>query len=61
MASHVNGALNIIHGSMTTIHDITNTQTIIDKGHKDLCRARACEQSLIPTSSASVEESQTEY
>jgi glyceraldehyde 3-phosphate dehydrogenase len=38
---------------MTTIHDITNTQTIIDKGHKDLRRSRACSQSLIPTSTGS--------
>ena len=45
--------VGIVHGSMTTIHDITNTQTIIDKGHKDLRRARACGQSLIPTSSGS--------
>jgi glyceraldehyde 3-phosphate dehydrogenase len=45
--------IGIKHGSMTTIHDITNTQTIIDKGHKDLRRARACGQSLIPTSTGS--------
>lgn len=45
--------VGIKHGCMTTIHDITNTQTIIDKGHKDLRRARACGQSLIPTSSGS--------
>jgi glyceraldehyde 3-phosphate dehydrogenase len=45
--------IGIRHGSMTTIHDITNTQTIIDKGHKDLRRARACGQSLIPTSTGS--------
>ena len=45
--------IGILHGSMTTIHDITNTQTIIDKGHKDLRRARACGQSLIPTSTGS--------
>ena len=45
--------VGIKHGSMTTIHDITNTQTIIDKGHKDLRRARACGQSLIPTSTGS--------
>ncbi len=38
---------------MTTIHDITNTQTIIDKGHKDLRRARACGMSLIPTTTGS--------
>ena len=45
--------LGIRHGTMTTIHDITNTQTIIDAGHKDLRRARACSQSLIPTSTGS--------
>lgn len=45
--------VGIVHGCMTTIHDITNTQTIIDKGHKDLRRARACGQSLIPTSTGS--------
>lgn len=45
--------VGIKHGCMTTIHDITNTQTIIDKGHKDLRRSRACSQSLIPTSTGS--------
>ena len=45
--------IGIKHGCMTTIHDITNTQTIIDKGHKDLRRARACGQSMIPTSTGS--------
>jgi len=45
--------VGIEHGCMTTIHDITNTQTIIDKGHKDLRRARSCGQSLIPTSTGS--------
>jgi glyceraldehyde 3-phosphate dehydrogenase len=45
--------IGILHGCMTTIHDITNTQTIIDKGHKDLRRARACGTSLIPTSTGS--------
>jgi len=45
--------IGIVHGCMTTIHDITNTQTIIDKGHKDLRRSRACSQSLIPTSTGS--------
>jgi glyceraldehyde 3-phosphate dehydrogenase len=38
---------------MTTMHNITNTQTIVDKGHKDLRRARACGQSLIPTTTGS--------
>lgn len=46
-------SLGIRHGTMTTIHDITNTQTIVDKGHKDLRRARACGQSLIPTTTGS--------
>ena len=45
--------IGIKHGCMTTIHDITNTQTIVDKGHKDLRRSRACGQSLIPTSTGS--------
>ena len=45
--------IGILHGCMTTIHDITNTQTIVDKGHPDLRRARACGHSLIPTSTGS--------
>ncbi len=45
--------LGIVHGLITTIHDITNTQTIIDSPHKDLRRARACSQSLIPTTTGS--------
>jgi len=49
----VHEKIGIVHGCMTTIHDITNTQTIVDKGHKDLRRARACGQSLIPTTTGS--------
>ncbi len=45
--------VGIKHGCMTTIHDITNTQTIVDKGHSDLRRARACGSSLIPTTTGS--------
>ncbi|WP_434360472.1 ArsJ-associated glyceraldehyde-3-phosphate dehydrogenase [Parasalinivibrio latis] len=45
--------LGIKHGSMTTIHDLTNTQTILDAPHKDLRRARACGTSLIPTTTGS--------
>ncbi|NVK23583.1 MAG: ArsJ-associated glyceraldehyde-3-phosphate dehydrogenase [Gammaproteobacteria bacterium] len=45
--------VGIEHGSMTTIHDITNTQTIIDSPHKDLRRARSCGTSLIPTTTGS--------
>ena len=49
----VHEKIGIVHGCMTTIHDITNTQTIVDRGHKDLRRARACGQSLIPTTTGS--------
>lgn len=49
----IHEALTIKHGSMTTIHDITNTQTILDAHHKDLRRARACGMSLIPTTTGS--------
>ncbi len=45
--------VGIVHGCMTTIHDATNTQTIVDKGHKDLRRARAGGLSLIPTTTGS--------
>jgi len=45
--------LGIRHGVITTIHDVTNTQTIVDKPHKDLRRARSCLQSLIPTTTGS--------
>ena len=45
--------LGIRHGSITTIHDLTNTQTILDAPHKDLRRARACGMNLIPTSTGS--------
>ena len=43
----------IKHASITTIHSLTNTQTIIDAAHKDLRRARSCGTSLIPTSTGS--------
>ncbi|MGB5834536.1 MAG: ArsJ-associated glyceraldehyde-3-phosphate dehydrogenase [Thiohalocapsa sp.] len=49
----MHGSVGIRHGTMTTIHDITNTQRIVDIGHKDLRRARACGQSLIPTTTGS--------
>lgn len=45
--------IGIVHGSMTTVHDLTNTQTILDAPHKDLRRARACGTSLIPTTTGS--------
>lgn len=45
--------IGIKHGSITTIHDVTNTQTIVDKAHKDPRRARSALNSLIPTSTGS--------
>ncbi len=45
--------LGIEQSSFTTIHDLTNTQTILDAPHKDLRRARACGSSLIPTTTGS--------
>jgi len=49
----IHEGLGIRHGSITTIHSLTNTQTIVDAAHKDLRRARACGSSLIPTSTGS--------
>jgi glyceraldehyde 3-phosphate dehydrogenase len=49
----VHRQFGIRHGSITTIHDITNTQSILDEYHPDLRRARACGQSLIPTTTGS--------
>ncbi|ELI0375624.1 ArsJ-associated glyceraldehyde-3-phosphate dehydrogenase [Vibrio cholerae] len=45
--------LGIAQASFTTIHNLTNTQTILDAPHKDLRRARACGMSLIPTTTGS--------
>lgn len=49
----IHEGLGIKHGMITTIHDITNTQSILDTPHKDLRRARAGGLSLIPTSTGS--------
>jgi glyceraldehyde 3-phosphate dehydrogenase len=45
--------MGIRHGSMTTIHDVTNSQTIVDRPAKDLRRARSALNSLIPTTTGS--------
>ncbi len=45
--------LRIKHGVVTTIHDLTNTQTIVDAPHKDLRRSRSCGTNLIPTTTGS--------
>ncbi|MDA3138238.1 MAG: ArsJ-associated glyceraldehyde-3-phosphate dehydrogenase [Vibrio metschnikovii] len=49
----IHETLGIEQSSFTTIHDLTNTQTILDAPHKDLRRARACGMSLIPTTTGS--------
>jgi glyceraldehyde 3-phosphate dehydrogenase len=49
----IHEGLGIEHGVITTIHDITNTQTVVDAPHKDLRRARANGLSLIPTTTGS--------
>ncbi|HIF9179934.1 TPA: ArsJ-associated glyceraldehyde-3-phosphate dehydrogenase [Photobacterium damselae] len=49
----INEHFTIEQSSFTTIHDLTNTQTILDAPHKDLRRARACGMSLIPTTTGS--------
>ena len=49
----IHEGIGIQHGLITTIHDNTNTQTIVDAPHKDLRRARATSLSLIPTTTGS--------
>lgn len=45
--------IGIKHGAITTIHDVTNTQVVVDAPHKDFRRARSALNSLIPTSTGS--------
>ena len=45
--------IGIERGVITTIHDVTNTQVVVDAPHKDLRRARSALNSLIPTSTGS--------
>ncbi len=49
----VHEGIGISRGSITTLHDLTNTQVVVDAPHKDLRRARASSQSLIPTTTGS--------
>jgi glyceraldehyde 3-phosphate dehydrogenase len=49
----IHESLGIRHGVVTTIHDMTNTQTVVDAPHADLRRARAGSLSLIPTTTGS--------
>jgi glyceraldehyde 3-phosphate dehydrogenase len=50
VAKVLNDSFGIVKGQMTTIHSYTNDQKILDLPHKDLRRARAAAQSMIPTS-----------
>ncbi|MCB0095993.1 MAG: ArsJ-associated glyceraldehyde-3-phosphate dehydrogenase [Caldilineaceae bacterium] len=49
----IHHGIGIEHGVITTIHDVTNTQVVVDAPHKDLRRARSAIQNLIPTSTGS--------
>lgn len=49
----IHEGVGIERGVITTIHDVTNTQVIVDAPHKDLRRARSALNSLIPTSTGS--------
>lgn len=49
VAKVLDEAFGIEYGMMTTIHSYTNDQKNLDNPHKDLRRARACAQAIIPT------------
>jgi glyceraldehyde 3-phosphate dehydrogenase len=49
----IHEGIGIRHGSITTIHDVTNTQTIVDRPAKDMRRARSALTNLIPTTTGS--------
>ena len=49
----IHEGIGIRHGVITTVHDVTNTQTLVDLPHKDLRRARSALLSLIPTTTGS--------
>jgi glyceraldehyde 3-phosphate dehydrogenase len=49
----IHESLGIRHGSITTIHDVTNTQTIVDRPAKEMRRARSALTNLIPTTTGS--------
>jgi glyceraldehyde 3-phosphate dehydrogenase len=50
VAKVLQDSFGIVKGQMTTVHSYTNDQKILDLPHKDLRRARAAAQSMIPTS-----------
>jgi glyceraldehyde 3-phosphate dehydrogenase len=52
----VHSALGIVHGSITTVHNVTNTQMLLDAANpkkSDLRRGRSALSNLVPTSTGS--------
>lgn len=49
----VHEQIGIKHGAITTIHDVTNTQVVVDFPHKDMRRARSSLMNLVPTTTGS--------
>jgi glyceraldehyde 3-phosphate dehydrogenase len=49
----IHESIGIVHGQITTIHDPTNTNVVVDAPHKDLRRARSAMASLAPTTTGS--------
>ena len=49
----VHKKIGIKHGVITTIHDVTNTQVVVDFPHKDMRRARSSLMNLVPTTTGS--------
>jgi len=49
----IHEGIGIRHGVITTLHDVTNTQVVVDAPHADLRRARSALNSLIPTTTGS--------
>ncbi|CAN7761363.1 MULTISPECIES: type I glyceraldehyde-3-phosphate dehydrogenase [Paenibacillus] len=49
-AKVINDSFGIVKGMMTTVHSYTNDQSVLDVPHKDLRRARAAAENIIPSS-----------
>jgi len=53
MVKVIHESIGIERGAITTLHNVTNTQVIVDAPHKDLRRARSALNSLVPTTTGS--------